>query len=214
MSLYKGVNWNEPIAIVGTAIPKLQAEVVTGEPAAATPGLLVYTALGYADNPIRIDPTGTTTQPVTIVGGGGGTSQFAMGSVQASNALGTIALGYDGTHVYAIPMASLGASVIVSGTITPAKTSQSPSAPTQATVGASSALALASNSSRTGLVLVNTSANTISIAFGANAAVLNSGMTLNPNGGTFVMDAFTFTTQAVNAIAGAASSNLSIQELA
>jgi hypothetical protein len=103
---------------------------------------------------------------------------------------------------------------VMSGSVAVNRVAQLPSAPTQATVGAASGLALASNSSRTGLVLVNTSGNTISIAFGANAAVLNSGITLNPNGGTFVMDAFTFTTQAVNAIAGAASSNLAIQELA
>lgn len=86
------------------------------------------------------------------------------------------------------------------------------SAPTAASVGVASAQALAANPNRTGLVLVNTSANTISIAFDGNAAVLNSGITLNPNGGTFVMDDDTFTQKAVNAIAGGATSNLAIQE--
>jgi hypothetical protein len=162
------------------------------------------------ENGSAIAVSGTVT--AEIEGHAGGVLDAVLGATKPANVLQVG--GNDGTNAYAIPMASGGASVIVSGTVTPAKTSQSPSAPTQATVGASSALALASNSSRTGLVLVNTSANTISIAFGANAAVLNSGITLNPNGGTFVMDAFTFTTQAVNAIAGAASSNLAIQELA
>lgn len=87
------------------------------------------------------------------------------------------------------------------------------SAPTAASVGIASAAAVAANANRKGLVLVNTSANSISIAFGANAAILNSGITLNPTGGTFVMDTFTFSTAAINAIAGGAASNLAIQEM-
>lgn len=85
-------------------------------------------------------------------------------------------------------------------------------APAAATVGAASAEALAANSARRGLVMVNTSNNTISLGLGATA-VLNSGITLLANGGTWVMDRDTFTTAAVNAIASAASSNLAIQEL-
>lgn len=89
---------------------------------------------------------------------------------------------------------------------------QTPNAPTKATIGVTSAQALASNSSRTGLVMVNTSGtNNISLGFGANAAVLNNGITLIP-GAVWVMDAFTFTTQAIMAIAAGASTNLSIQE--
>ena len=86
------------------------------------------------------------------------------------------------------------------------------SAPIAASVGVASAQAVAANPNRTGLILVNTSANAISISFDGNAAVLNSGITLNPNGGTFVMDEFTFTTKAINAIAGGAASNLAVQE--
>jgi hypothetical protein len=84
------------------------------------------------------------------------------------------------------------------------------SSPTAATVGASSAQAVASNANRAGLVLVNTSVNRISIAFGATA-VLDSGITLYPQG-TYCMGPLDFTTAAVNAIASAASSNLAIQE--
>lgn len=90
--------------------------------------------------------------------------------------------------------------------------SSTASAPTFATVGIASAQAVPVNAGRKGLILINTSVNQISLAFGANPAVLNSGITLNANGGTFVMDAFTFTTALVNAIASAAGSNLAIQE--
>lgn len=92
------------------------------------------------------------------------------------------------------------------------KTALVASSPTAATVGVTSAQALATNASRLGLVITNTSANTISLGLGA-AAVLNSGITLMPNGGVWVMDEYTFGTFAINAIASAASSNLAIQEL-
>lgn len=88
-----------------------------------------------------------------------------------------------------------------------------PSNPTAATVGVASAQALAANANRTGLVLVNTSSNSISLGLGI-AAVLNSGITLNPNGGAYIMDDLTFTTAAINAIASGATSNLAIQEYA
>lgn len=82
--------------------------------------------------------------------------------------------------------------------------------PTAASVGITSAQAVASNANRKSLVLINTSTARISIAFGS-AAVLNSGITLYP-GGVFVMDVFTFDTAAVNAIASVGTSNLAIQE--
>ena len=83
--------------------------------------------------------------------------------------------------------------------------------PTSASVGVASGQLLAANTSRMGLTLVNTSVNTISIGIGATA-VLNSGITLNASGGTWVMDEVTFSTAAINAIAGAASSNIAIQQ--
>lgn len=92
----------------------------------------------------------------------------------------------------------------------PGGTSLTPSSPTFATVGTTSAIAVAQNLNRKGLILVNTSANTIYLGFGV-AAVLGSGMTLYPHG-VFNMDEHDFTTAAVYAIASAASSNLSIQQ--
>lgn len=90
------------------------------------------------------------------------------------------------------------------------KVDLTPSAPTAATVGVTSAQAVAAASTRKGLILTNTSSNYISLGFGS-AAVLYSGITLAPYG-TFTMDEYTFDTGAVNAIASAASSNLAIQE--
>lgn len=90
------------------------------------------------------------------------------------------------------------------------KTALTGNAPTAATVGTGSASALAANASRKGLVMMNTSANTISLGLG-NAAVLYSGITLPPNY-VWVMDEYTYTTQQIFAIASAVTSNLAIQE--
>lgn len=91
------------------------------------------------------------------------------------------------------------------------KTALTPSAPTAATVGTSSAEVVASNVDRKGLVLTNTSNNYISLGFGTSA-ILYSGITLSP-WGVFVMDEYLFTTAQVTAIASAAASNLAIQEI-
>lgn len=90
------------------------------------------------------------------------------------------------------------------------RTALTPLTPTSATVGVTSAQALALNTSRKGLTVVNTSSNTVSIAFGS-PAVLNSGNTLTPFA-AFNMDEYSFSIGAMNAIASAGSSNLSIQE--
>lgn len=92
------------------------------------------------------------------------------------------------------------------------KTDLAPAAPATNTVGVTSATAVASNASRKGLVIVNVSVNKVSFGMAGNAAVLNSGITLYP-GGTWVMDEYTFNKGAVTAIASAASSVISIQEL-
>jgi hypothetical protein len=90
-------------------------------------------------------------------------------------------------------------------------TSQNPLAPTSVSVGTKSQQIVAANVHRTGLTLENMSGNDISIAFGQHPAVLYSGITLFPRD-AFCMDAFLFTTEAVNAIASNASSNIAIQE--
>lgn len=101
--------------------------------------------------------------------------------------------------------------VVDSGTIVLGTSiSLAPSAPTFATVGLASAQAVAANAARKGLILTNTSNKRISLGLGS-AAVLNSGITLDPSG-VFEMNPWTFYTGAVNAIASSASSNLAIQE--
>ena len=87
---------------------------------------------------------------------------------------------------------------------------RTPAAPSQVAVGVASAQAVAANPRRKGLVLTNRSANYISFGLGA-AAVLDNGITLAPDG-VWQMDQGTFTTGAINAIAGGAASPLAVQE--
>jgi len=97
-----------------------------------------------------------------------------------------------------------------SGSIVSTKNPLTASSPDFATVGTSSVLVVSSNSSRKGLIIINTSVNTVSFGIDATA-VLNSGITLPPKS-VWVMDEYNFTTGAINAIASDVSSNLSIQE--
>ena len=90
------------------------------------------------------------------------------------------------------------------------KNSLTSNSPAVATVGLTSAQALASNANRKGLILTNTSSANISLGFGTSA-VLGRGITLY-TGGTFNMDEYSFTTAAINAIASVAGSTLGIQE--
>lgn len=86
-----------------------------------------------------------------------------------------------------------------------------PKVATAASVGVVSGQILAANPKRTSLRIVNTSTNRVSIGVGV-AAILDSGMTLMPSGGTWNMDGLDFTTDAIHAIASGATSNLAIQE--
>ena len=84
-----------------------------------------------------------------------------------------------------------------------------PAVPATASVTGTSSLVVPANTSRKGLVIINL--GTINVSFGCGAAAaLNSGITLTPNG-TWVMDQFTFTTLAINAICSS-TATLSIQE--
>ena len=135
--------------------------------------------------------TGTffqTTQPVS--GTFWQTTQPVSGSVSVSN---------------------FPATQTVSGTVSAAPSSTVGNAPTSASVGVASSTIIAANASRKGAAIINTSANTVSFATEANAAVLNSGITLPPYG-VWIMDAYTFTKGAIQAIASSASSNVSVME--
>lgn len=91
------------------------------------------------------------------------------------------------------------------------KTALTGSAPTAATVTGSSANIIASNTNRKGLLLTNLSSDFVSLSFGASNAVLNEGITLAPYG-SYSMDEYTYSTQAINAISSGTSSAISIQE--
>lgn len=86
-----------------------------------------------------------------------------------------------------------------------------PKVATAASVGVASAQILPVNPARTSLRIVNTSANRVSIGIGV-AAILDSGMTLMPSGGTWNMDSLDFTKEAIHAIASGSGSNIAIQE--
>jgi len=92
------------------------------------------------------------------------------------------------------------------------KTALTASAPTNATVTASSTLIVASNASRKGLAIINITGNPVSLGFGSNPAVLNSGITLTTIGSVWETSEYDFVTSAVNAISSVASNVVSIQE--
>lgn len=84
--------------------------------------------------------------------------------------------------------------------------------PTQIDVDTVSKTIIVDTPTRTGLVLTNLSDGTIYIAFGANPAVLNSGIAVLPGGGNFSMDEFVYSKEIVSAIAHTNNSLLAIQE--
>jgi hypothetical protein len=101
------------------------------------------------------------------------------------------------------------ASQVVSGNVN-IITSSGALSPSSYTVNTISVVILAANTNRKGLILTNTGNNTVSLGFG-NVAVSNAGVVLYP-GGTFNMDAYSFTTSNVNAIAVVANTVVGIQE--
>lgn len=92
-----------------------------------------------------------------------------------------------------------------SGTITA-------SAPTNALVGATSAQIVPQNINRQGLVLVNISTSTVYLGLSGNTAVLHSGITLVPSGGTWVMDEYNYNNEQITAIGHSAGNIITIQE--
>lgn len=86
------------------------------------------------------------------------------------------------------------------------------SAPATGTVGTSSATLVAANVNRRGCVITVIGSGSVFLAFGANAAVINSGIALPGARSVFIMDAFTYSREAINAIASAAGVTVSIQE--
>lgn len=81
------------------------------------------------------------------------------------------------------------------------------------TIGTASVQHLVVNTARRGLIITNvsTGGQRISFNFSTIAAVLDMGITLYP-GGTYVMDAFSFSTEEGRAISSAAGGLLSMHE--
>lgn len=110
-----------------------------------------------------------------------------------------------------IPVTDNGGSLTVDGAVSVTKSSQTAASPATVTIGTSSATLVSANGSRTGLIITNTHAsNRLSLGFGATA-VDGRGVVLWPRD-SFVMDAFSFSTAQVNAIASAASTTVGVQE--
>ena len=82
---------------------------------------------------------------------------------------------------------------------------------TFATVGVASAVALAANVNRVDCDFVNDSDNIIYLARG-NAAIIGSGIRINPNGGSYRIGTNNLFYGAIYGIATAAGSNLTISE--
>ena len=85
-----------------------------------------------------------------------------------------------------------------------------PVAPATASPSSSSSEVVAVNTARRGLIITNTGAINVYFSYGSYSAVVGSGIVLTA-GGSWVMDSFTFSTLAINAIC-TSSSTLSIQE--
>lgn len=108
-------------------------------------------------------------------------------------------------------------SVLGNVSVATARVNLTAGTPTHASVAATTCLALAANAGRKGLVITNknlTSIAGIPVYLGlATVAVLGSGIVLYPNGGTWTMDEYTFTTGSIAAVASAgAVASLAIQE--
>ena len=136
-----------------------------------------------------------------------GQTCLAGGGLEA-NAL-RVTIANDSTGLISVDDNS--GSLTVDGEVAITKTPLTAGAPTAASVGIASGSVVAANANRKGLILVNTSNNYISLGIGSSA-VLYSGITLNPMGGTFCMDQHSMSTAAIYAIASAATSNLGITE--
>ena len=83
--------------------------------------------------------------------------------------------------------------------------------PTNASVGTTPAVVVSANPRRKGLVISNISTGSVWIGVG-NTSTLNAGIFLKADSGTWSMDDYMFTTDAISAVAHAAASIISIQE--
>lgn len=74
------------------------------------------------------------------------------------------------------------------------------------------ALSALSDTMRVGLVITNLSTGTVYLTFGSHVAIVGMGIPLLASGGSWSMDEYSFTPEAVQAISHANGSALAIQE--
>jgi len=185
-----------------------------GVAVAASGGAVAIT--GDVTNGLDVDVTripattnaGATVKTFDFDSGAGTDTVTAFGLAVAASG-GAAAITGDTANGLDVDVTRVSGTVTVQNTTPVALTASSPGT---VSVGVSSASAVASNSSRKGLTLVNLSNSYIYLAFSNGTAVVNSGVALSPNGGSYEMSPMTFTTGQVNAIADAASSTLAFQE--
>lgn len=84
-------------------------------------------------------------------------------------------------------------------------------APTNALAGTAPSVIVAANAARKGLVLTNISSSTVYIGIN-NTSTLNAGIVLLPNGGSFSMDDYVYSTEGISAVANSAGNVVAIQE--
>jgi hypothetical protein len=191
-----------------------RAQVLTIEDGATRARYATVTA----SNALKVDGSGVT-QPVSGTVSVSGTvtvdSELPAAAALATDTanptvpgVGAFGMVYDGSTWDRTPGNS------TEGTLVYTKRSLTASTPTTATVNGTSGSAVASNASRKGLILRNTSTSgqRISLHMAGGTAVLDSGVTLYV-GDAFQMDEYDFTTAAISAIASAASGRLSVQEM-
>lgn len=143
----------------------------------------------------------TNTDPLVTAGAGGYVRQDSTATI-AKESGGNLAAS-------ATSLASID-SKLTAPLSTVSKVALTANAPATASVGVASASALAANASRKGLVIVNVSNAKVCLGIGS-AAVIDNGICLQPDA-SWSMNEYSFATGAINAIASAAASPISIQE--
>lgn len=156
------------------------------------------TALAYV--PLIVDASGNL-QVSGGGGGGGGAVTVADGADVAEGSRADAAVYGDVSGTLSAKVRGISALVQGIGTAV---------APATASVSNTDSIVVAANASRKKMVITNLGSTNVFFGDGMSSA-MNSGITLGPNLGTWVMDRYTFTTNAIHAIC-ASSSTLAIQE--
>lgn len=166
--------------------------------------------VGTAAAPLRIDPTGTTTQPVS------GTVTANQGAAAAVASAWPI-LVTDGVDTAIVTNAAPGAAdfglvVRVAGSVSFTETRPGTSALTTATVGVASTTILASNANRLGATLFHDSNGNVFVALSATATLTAFTVRLSGVGAFYELQTPVYTGD-ISGIRSAGSSTIRVTEL-